>query len=70
VPGEMVCDPFCGSGTTGVAALGLERLFVGADSDAVAIATSAERLAEASASSPSRVEKRHGFQALEPPEGE
>jgi site-specific DNA-methyltransferase (adenine-specific) len=29
--GGLVLDPFCGSGTTGVAALSLERRFVGAD---------------------------------------
>ncbi len=28
-PGELVCDPFCGSGTTGVACMELGRRFVG-----------------------------------------
>lgn len=28
-PGDVVVDPFCGSGTTGVAALRLERRFIG-----------------------------------------
>ncbi len=32
--GEVVLDPFCGTGTTGVAALNLKRHFVGADSSA------------------------------------
>lgn len=32
--GEAVLDPFCGTGTTGVAALSLKRHFVGADSSA------------------------------------
>lgn len=32
-PGDMVLDPFCGSGTTGVAALRLGRLFRGIDAD-------------------------------------
>lgn len=28
-PGGTVLDPFCGSGTTGVVALGLDREFIG-----------------------------------------
>ena len=31
--GELVFDPFCGSGTTGVAAKELDRFFVGAEMD-------------------------------------
>lgn len=31
LPGETVADPFCGSGTTGIAALNLERTFIGFD---------------------------------------
>ncbi|MBW2736419.1 MAG: site-specific DNA-methyltransferase [Deltaproteobacteria bacterium] len=40
-PGEIVCDPFCGSGSAGVAALRHGRQFVGADlsTDAIALAT-------------------------------
>jgi len=47
VEGEIVCDPFCGSGSTGIAALRQDRDFVGADvaDDAIALAT--ERLREA-----------------------
>ncbi len=30
-PGELVCDPFCGSGTTGIAAMQLGRRFHGID---------------------------------------
>lgn len=30
-PGDIVLDPFCGSGTTGVAALRLDRTFIGID---------------------------------------
>ena len=32
-PGDLVCDPFCGSGTTGVACVNLNRRFVGIDQD-------------------------------------
>lgn len=31
--GDLVLDPFCGSGTTGVASIGLKRNFVGVDLD-------------------------------------
>lgn len=33
-PGDVVLDPFCGSGTTGVAALRYGRRFIGIDSEA------------------------------------
>jgi DNA modification methylase len=33
-PGELVADPFCGSGTTGIAALQLGRRFHGIETDA------------------------------------
>jgi ParB-like chromosome segregation protein Spo0J len=32
-PGEMVCDPFAGSGTTGIAALQIGRCFYGIETD-------------------------------------
>lgn len=32
-PGELICDPFMGSGTTGVACLALGRRFVGIEQD-------------------------------------
>src|SRR5690606_13295125 len=32
-PGQVILDPFCGSGTTGVAAAALGRRFVGIDAD-------------------------------------
>ncbi len=48
-PGKVVLDPFLGSGTTGVAALGLGCTFVGCDVDASCVAVAASRLAEAEA---------------------
>ena len=33
-PGDLVCDPFLGAGSTAVAALKLGRRFVGCDVDA------------------------------------
>jgi len=44
-PGELVCDPFLGSGTTGVAALRRGRRFIGADIDAKTVQRAAERIA-------------------------
>ncbi len=46
-PGETVCDPFCGGGTTGVVAVQMNRLFVGIDCDEEAVATTLRRLTEA-----------------------
>lgn len=43
-PGELVCDPFCGSGTTGEAALSEGRDFVGGDMGDVAVNLTRERL--------------------------
>ncbi len=50
-PGEVVCDPCCGSGTTGVAALAEGRAFLGIDVDSGAIALASAALAEAAAES-------------------
>jgi site-specific DNA-methyltransferase (adenine-specific) len=44
LPGGLVIDPFCGSGTTLEAAARLGRRFVGCDTGDLAIATSARRL--------------------------
>lgn len=44
-PGELVCDPFCGSGTTAIAALGSDRDFIGADINAAHVEAAIERLA-------------------------
>lgn len=47
LPGSLVIDPFCGSGTTLVAAARAERSFAGSDIGELAIATTQKRLAEA-----------------------
>jgi len=46
-PNETVCDPFMGSGTTGVAAYRLGRKFVGCDIDLAHVETARTRIAEA-----------------------
>jgi len=43
-PGQLVCDPFLGGGTTAVVSLALGRRFVGCDVDALAVAKSKKRL--------------------------
>lgn len=43
-PDDIILDPFCGSGTTGVAALRLGRRFVGVELQAEHVATARERL--------------------------
>jgi site-specific DNA-methyltransferase (adenine-specific) len=43
-PGETILDPFCGSGTTGLAALRLGRRFAGCELDGKHYQTSLERL--------------------------
>ncbi len=45
-PGDLVLDPFCGSGTTLVAAAAAGRRWIGADTDPVAVATTRARLKE------------------------
>lgn len=45
LPDELILDPFCGSGTTGVAAIRQHRRFMGIDCDPAAISSAAERLA-------------------------
>ena len=45
-PGDLVLDPFMGSGTTGVACLYLNRRFIGCDNDPLAVATAAQRIRE------------------------
>ena len=45
-PGELVCDPFCGSGTTPVVAQRLRRRWWACDQDGDAIGLTRKRLAE------------------------
>ena len=44
VKGDLVCDPFCGGGTTGVACLLTERKFLGIDADGRCVAETEKRL--------------------------
>ena len=44
VKGDLILDPFCGAGTTGVAAIKMGRRFIGIDSDEYSIKQTATRL--------------------------
>jgi hypothetical protein len=44
-PGDLVVDPFCGSGTTGIAAVQLKRKFHGIETDSEMLAKAEERIA-------------------------
>lgn len=46
-PGQTVCDPFMGSGTTGVAAVQAGRLFIGIERDPTHFELSCKRLTDA-----------------------
>src|SRR6059036_599180 len=48
-PGQFVCDPFLGGGTTAIACLKLARKFIGCDNDAEAIKTAKARTRAAAA---------------------
>lgn len=43
-PGQLICDPFCGGGTTALAAIALGRKFIGCDIDKNAIETTRMRI--------------------------
>lgn len=43
-PGDLICDPFMGAGTTGVAALAMGRSFIGCDVNADHVEAARERL--------------------------
>jgi site-specific DNA-methyltransferase (adenine-specific) len=45
-PGEVVADPFMGSGSVGVAAVKNQRRFIGTDVNPAAVRISADRLKE------------------------
>ena len=45
-PGQLVCDPFLGGGTTALAALALGRKFVGCDIDEDYVITAYARIAK------------------------
>jgi hypothetical protein len=55
-PGGMVLDPFCGTGTTGIAALALGRQFTGIELNPAFAALAAERLRHAVESQPDDAE--------------
>jgi len=44
LPDQLILDPFCGAGTTGIVCVHQARRFIGIDIDPVAIATTEERL--------------------------
>ncbi|MFZ0129781.1 MAG: site-specific DNA-methyltransferase [Candidatus Dormiibacterota bacterium] len=58
-PGFLVCDPFCGSGSSGVAALLGGCDFIGADIDARAVDIAHDRLANFVASGLDQLEPAH-----------
>ncbi|NJM31277.1 MAG: site-specific DNA-methyltransferase [Rhizobiales bacterium] len=55
-PGDVVLDPFFGTGTTGAAAKQLGRNFIGIERDPAYIAAAKKRLAQVSPSSPEDLE--------------
>jgi site-specific DNA-methyltransferase (adenine-specific) len=46
-PGQIICDPFCGSGTTGVACVNLGRKFIGIEKDPKWFDLSCRRISQA-----------------------
>ncbi len=62
-PGDLVLDPFCGGGSTGVACLRLGRRFIGIEKDEKYAAIARERL-QAETQGLSLRDVRHGQQGL------
>ena len=48
-PGDLVVDPYCGSGTTGVACVQLGRRFIGIEREAAYVEIARKRIADAQA---------------------
>jgi site-specific DNA-methyltransferase (adenine-specific) len=63
-PGDVVLDPFCGSGTTGIACLRLGRRFIGIERDPKYAALARERLSAESAGGLSLTAARAGQVSL------
>jgi site-specific DNA-methyltransferase (adenine-specific) len=63
-PGDVVLDPFCGSGTTGIACLRLGRRFIGIERDPKYAALARERLSAESAGGLSLAAARAGQVSL------
>jgi DNA modification methylase len=59
-PGGMVLDPFCGTGTTGIAARQFGRRFTGIDLNPAFLALAAERLRHASSTQPPGTDSGNG----------
>jgi site-specific DNA-methyltransferase (adenine-specific) len=56
-PGELVVDPFAGSGTTGVAVLQLDRNFLGCEREEKYVRLAMKRLSRSSDSQPHEIEE-------------
>jgi site-specific DNA-methyltransferase (adenine-specific) len=65
VPGKLVCDPYMGTGTTGVAAVNLGRQFIGIEIDPGYFDVACRRITETLAAP-----KLFAEEALEPPKQE
>lgn len=70
LPGEIVIDPFCGSGSVGDAAVHLDRHFFGSDIGPEAVEVAHKRLLEAGASAKShmRIKKTTSSEEARPAE--